>query len=244
METQRIELVSVSPEVLDHENRDGLFNLGTDATGAPVPHPAFASARGAMGTLEKVVGQLADAERQVASVNDPRTTDRLRAAARGAIGKALGEVEKSIAAIDEHAAQNEGKVAEKLGLPIYSASIPHGQRAADVRGYLRQLPAKERTAALRAIVAERDHEAVGAILSASPLASGISKRDHDALREDAENVFASGEVNLRAGLARLRGRLAQAVESTTTRFGALTGAGESAAARAERAVLTIEGGAR
>lgn len=101
-----------------------------------------------------------------------------------------------------------------------------------------------RLVVLRAIDAERDHQVVGASLSASPPASGISKRDHDALREDAENVLASGEVNLRAGLARLRDRLAKATESTTSRFGALTGAGESPQVRAERAVLTIEGGAR
>lgn len=82
-----------------------------------------------------------------------------------------------------------------------------------------------------------------AVLSASPLASGITKKEADFARVDAEERFARPAVRLRDSIGKLTGLLETAINATEARFGPLCGVGESPAAKAEAALRAVEGSA-
>lgn len=81
-----------------------------------------------------------------------------------------------------------------------------------------------------------------AVLSASPLASGISLKEQGFARVDAEEKFCKPAVQLRESIGKMVGLVETAMNATEQRFGPLCGVGDSPAAKAARSLAALEGG--
>jgi hypothetical protein len=243
--SQKID-TSISPAV-DPACCDAIadeFITGMNEAG-PVRHAAFTATRAAMDTLFTTSHALADAERNIrtAGLNDPQTADRLRRAATAKMAAARKSASDALANLQCHVDQINAGIDDAFGLPTARVDVCEAGRCADVRAYLRTLPKGERADAIRKAMEDRDVAVVAAVLSASPLASGIDRKTAEFVRTDAERAFAPDAVRLRANIGRLVSVLETAMDSTEKRFAPLTGTGESPAARAARSLAALEGGA-
>lgn len=219
------------------------FTLGVNADGSPVLHDAFTKARGAMDVLFTKSSALSEADRALRGRIDSAQERRLRAGADRALSDARQSVEAALESIAQHRAKTEDDITNTLGIPAARTSVTDSQRAADVRSALRAMPKTARLDALRAALNEGDAEAVAAVLSASPLASGLTRGDLEGLRMDAERKFAPKAAALRDSMDRLREVLARAGDATERTWGRLAGRGTDPHARAEAALRNLEGSA-
>lgn len=236
---------SVHPEVIDTMRDD--FTLGVGADGSATMHDAFTKARATMDLLFTKSTALAEAERittQAAAQNraEPGHERRLKANAERTLGDTRKAVSTALEGITGHRSQTEASIAESLGINAARTSVTDSQRADSVRRALLTMPKSERLTALRHAIRDGDVEAVGAVLSASPLASGLSRGELDGLRMDAERRFTPQAAALRDNLDKLRQLVAHAGDLTQRRFARLAGVGDTPGARAERALAALEGG--
>jgi hypothetical protein len=245
MANERID-TSVSPSVLP-EIVDGFrdaFTLGANADGSPAVHDAFTRARSTMEAVFTKSSALSEAERTLKTATaqqaDPTQERRLRASAARVLGECRKAVEDTLGSISAHRTKAADEITQALGIPAARLQVTDSQRASDVRATLRTMSKADRLSALRNAIQDGDVEAVGAVLSASPLASGLSRGELDGLRGDAERKFAPGAAALRDNLDRLREVIARAGDVTEKRFGPLVGRGNTPAARAEAALSALE----
>lgn len=233
---------SVSPDVADAIASE--FVTGTDAKGTPIHHAAYTTGRGVLSALYETSVNLSRAERDIkaAGMNDPATTDRLRRAATAKMNTARKAGSDALAGLQAHVDQLNAGIDDALGIPTAKVDVCEAGRASDIRAFIRSLPARERPEAIRQAIAGGDLACAAAILSASPLASGISKKEQDFARVDAEEKFCKPAVNLRGSIHRMIGLIETAMGSTEKRFGGLCGVGDSPAAVAARSLAAIEGG--
>lgn len=233
---------SVHPDMLSPVEAE--LTIDRDTEGKPVHDPALSAARGALARLHEGGTSLVEAESQLRERDGarlaPADAHRLRITAEktmGALRKAVDSAHESIAQRREAV---EGEIAAALQLPEHRTSIVHASRAADVRAALRAMSANERAEAIRAAITAGDVEAVASVLSASPLASGLSRDDHERLKADAEHRFAPRLTAIRAALDKTRTILTRAADLTQRRFAPLIGEGDTPAARAEAAMRRAE----
>lgn len=236
---------SVHPEVIDA--MQDAFILGVGADGSPTMHDAFTKARATMEAVFTKSTALAEAERTTAQAAaqgraEPAHERRLKANAERTLGDTRKAVESTLEGIAAHRAQVESSIVDSLGINAARLQVTDSQRASDVRATLRAMSKADRLSALRNAIQEGDVEAVGAVLSASPLASGLSRGELDGLRMDAERRFTPEASALRDNLDKLRQLVAHAGDLTQRRFGRLAGMGDSPSARAERALSALEEG--
>lgn len=237
---------SPSPISLDPSNADALageFIIGRDASGQPVHHAAYTNVRAAMQTLFDTSTALDSATRDIKAVNDPTTTDRLRRAAVAKMNSARKAASDALATAHQHVEAVNVEIDTHLGIPTAKVDVLEAGRASDVRAYLRSLPQRDRPEAVRKAIADGDKAVVAAILSASPFASGLTRKEAEFARADAERAFTGESVRLRASIGRLVTLLETAVSTAERRHAGLTGGGDSPAARAARAISALEGGA-
>jgi len=241
MESIISDLVSVDPS-----NADAIadqFIVGVNEAG-PVRHAAFTTTRAAMDTLFSTSKALAEAEANVkrAGLSDPATADRLRRAATAKMNAARKSSSDALALLQAHVDQINAGIDDTLGIPTARVDVCEAGRCADVRAFLRGLPQRDRTEAIRKALNDRDAAVAAAVLSASPLASGLTKREAEFIRADAERVFAGDAVRLRGNIGRLTTMLETAINATERRFSPMTGTGDTPEARAARSIAALEGG--
>lgn len=236
--------ISVDPAMADAIADE--FNVAIDADGKPVRHAAFTAGRAAFDVLFSTSTALSQAERNIkaAGIDDPATTDRLRRAATSKMNTARKAASDGLAAIQAHVDQINASIDDTLGIPTAKVDVCEAGRCSDIRAYLRSLGESQRADAIRkAITVDNDAAVARAVLSASPLASGITKKEADFARVDAEERFARPAVRLRDSIGKLTRLLETAINATEARFGPLCGVGESPAAKAEAALRAVEGSA-
>lgn len=223
------------------------FILGTDAQGQPIIDDAFSKAWASMEALYTKSSALSEADRALKAMGTGRIDSaqerRLRAGAERALSDARQSVETALESIAKHRAKAEDEISAALQLPEHRSSVVHSMRADSVRRVLHTMPKTARLDALRAAINEGDVEAVASVLSASPLASGLSRGDLEGLRMDAERKFAAPLASRRDALIRLGETLARAGDATERTWGRLAGRGSDPHARAEAALRTLEGAA-
>jgi hypothetical protein len=246
METQTPIDSSISPSV-DPMMADALadqFNLSVNADGQPVRHPAFTSGRAVLATLFSTSTVLSEAERNIraAGLNDPVTRDRLQRSATAKMNAARKSGAEGLAALQSHVDQINAGIDESLGLPAARNSLTDAGRCSDVRAYLRSLSSRERPEAIRKAIADGDMDVAAAVLSASPYASGITRKEAEGVRMDAEERFCKPAVRMRENIGRMVSLVETAMNATEQRFGPLCGVGDSKAARAARSLAALEGG--
>lgn len=234
--------ISVSPDMADAIADQ--FTLSTDATGQPVRHAAFTSGRGVLAALYETSTGLASAEQDIkrAGLTDPATVDRLRRAAVNKMNGVRKSASDGLAALQAHVDQINAGIDTDLGIPTARTDVNENARAGEIRAYLRSLGANDRAEAIRKAISEGDTAVAAAVLSASPFASGISRKEQQFARADAEERFCAPAVQLRASIGRLVGLVETAMNATEKRFGPLCGVGDSPAAKAARSLAALEGG--
>tara|TARA_R110002096_G_scaffold344921_7_gene538205 strand:+ start:171571 stop:172404 length:834 start_codon:yes stop_codon:yes gene_type:complete len=236
--------VSCDPGVVDTLAPD--LVIGHNDAG-PIHDPSITTARAIFTGLSESAALLGDAQAAIkaAGLNDPTTRERASKAAGSHMTKAGKLVADGLAAIDARAAQVQVDIDDvHLNIGATRLDINENARAGEVRSYLRSLPKSERLETIRkAITVEKDRAVAAAILSASPLAVGLSSNDVQGLRMDAERVFAPDQVRIRDGIAKVRTSIETAGAAITKRYGEMIGIGDSPAARAARSLAALEGGA-
>lgn len=233
--------ISVSPDMADAIADQ--FTLSIDASGQPVRHAAYTSGRGVLAALYETSTGLAEAEANIkrAGLNDPATTDRLRRAATAKMNAARKSASDGLAALQAHVDQINQQIDTDLGVPTARTDVNENARAGEIRAYIRSLGARERPEAIRqAIATEGDKAVAAAILSASPWASGVTKKEWDFARVDAEERFCKPAVQLRESIGKMVGLVETAMTATEKRFGPLCGVGDSPAAKAARSLAALE----
>lgn len=220
------------------------FILGVDTQGQPIIDDAFNKAWASMETLYTKSAALSEADRALKATRiDSAQERRLRAGADKALSESRQTVETALESIAKHRAKAEDEISAALQLPEHRSSVVHSMRADSIRRVLHTMPKTARLDALRAAINEGDVEAVASVLSASPLASGLSRGDLEGLRMDAERKFAPQAANRRDALIRLGETLARAGDATERTWGRLVGRGSDPHARAEAALRNLEGSA-
>ncbi|MCC6677431.1 MAG: hypothetical protein IT436_09825 [Phycisphaerales bacterium] len=243
MSTKPLDLPpSIHPDMLQLAESD--LTIGHDAGGSPVMDPAYAAAHGALARMHEAGTGLADAEAQLRERDGSRLAPsdalRLRTSTERTLSTLRKTVDTALGTIADRREAVEGEIAAALQLPEHRSSVVHASRAADVRAALRGMSPDDRADALHAAILAGDVEAVASVLSASPLASGLSRDDLKRLQTDAEHQFAPRLTALRTGLDKARDILARADDLTHTRFAGIVGQGDSAAGRAEAALRRAE----
>lgn len=221
------------------------FTLSIDANGQPVRHAAFTSGRGVLAALYETSTALADAEANIkrAGMNDPATTDRLRRAATAKMNAARKSASDGLAALQAHVDSINQQIDTDLGIPTATTDVNTNARAGEIRQFIRSLPERERAEAIRKAISEGDKTVAAAVLSGgSPFASGISRKELEFARADAEERFCGPAVRLRESIGKLLGLVETAMSATESRFGPLCGVGDSPAAKAARSLAALEGG--
>jgi hypothetical protein len=233
---------SVSPDVADAIADQFTLSFGTD--GQPVRHAAFTSGRGILSALYETSSALSEAERNIkaAGLNDPVTRDRLQRSATAKMNAARKSASDGLAALQAHVDQINAQIDTDLGIPTARTDVNENARAGEIRAYIRSLPQRERPEAIRQAISEGDTAVAAAVLSASPLASGISLKEQGFARVDAEEKFCKPAVQLRESIGKMVGLVETAMNATEQRFGPLCGVGDSPAAKAARSLAALEGG--
>ncbi|MCC6230045.1 MAG: hypothetical protein IT432_12575 [Phycisphaerales bacterium] len=235
--------ISVSPEMA--ETIADRFNLSFDANGQPVRHAAYTAGRGVLASLHDTSIGLASAELDIkrAGLTDPATVDRLRRAAVNKMNGVRKSASDGLAALQSHVDQINAGIETDLGIPTARTDVNENARAGEIRSFIRSLPQRERSEAIRKAIGEGDTAVAAAVLSASPLASGLTRKEQDFARMDAEEKFCKPAVQLRESIGKMVGLVETAINVTETRFGPLCGVGDSPAAKAARSLAALEGGA-
>lgn len=220
------------------------FTLSHDASGQPVRHGAYTSGRGVLAALYETSNALARAEQDIkaAGLNDPVTRDRLQRSATTKMNAARKAASDGLAALQAHVDQINAGIDTDLGIPTARTDVNENARAGEIRAYIRSLPARERPEAIRKAIGEGDTAVAAAVLSASPFASGISAKEQQFARVDAEEKFSKPAVQLRESIGKMVGLVETAMSATEKRFGPLCGVGDSPAAKAARSLAALEGG--
>lgn len=231
---------TLSVEVVDALGKD--FQIGANADG-PVYDPGFSAARQAMQSLRASAELLADAEGAVKGAKDATNERRLRTGAESKLNAARKAMESGLTSIAARREAVEAEIDGALGLVSARTELVPAMRSGEIRAYFQRLSADDRFALGREAIAAGDIETVSAILSVTPIASGLSRDKANMLRMMAEQKFAPGKVALRAGLDKLSSALTRAGGVITDRFGGLVGQGDGRDARAQRALKALEGGA-
>lgn len=235
--------ISVSPDMADAIADQ--FTLSTDATGQPVRHAAYTSGRGVLAALYETSTGLASAEQDIkrAGLNDPATTDRLRRAATAKMNAARKSASDGLAALQAHVDQINTQIDTDLGIQTARTDVNENARAGEIRSFIRSLPPRERAEAIRRAITEGDKAVAAAVLSGgSPFASGITGKELEFARADAEERFCKPAVQLRESIGKMVGLVETAMNATEKRFGPLCGVGDSPAAKAARSLAALEGG--
>lgn len=240
----RMSIPSPSLSPLNLEPLAESFRIGNTATGEAVFDAAFSQVSSAMHTIHDSARLLNEATDSVSQARDPGAERRLRASATARLNTARRSVEVATNAIDARRAQLETEIDADLALPQARAGVVENLQGNDVRSRLRQLGGGSRAFdAVREAIANNDLSGVAAVLSASPLASGLGYDQHKMLRTMAEQHFAPKRVAMRAGLEKLASVVARAGDVLSTEYGYLLGEGDGRDARKERALKALEGGA-
>lgn len=220
------------------------FITGHTADGQPVMDGAFTIARAVFVGLSDAAALMGDADANIrrAGITDPITTDRLRTAATKQMVRAQKLVADGLSALEARADQVQAAIDnEALNLSTTRLDVNENARAGEIRRFLAGLPREERLETIRkAITIDKDRAVASAVLSNSPWAVGLSAKDAEFIRADAERVFAPDLFRLRSSLARLRALVENAGTSIVKRYGALTGVGGSRAAAAQRSLTALE----
>jgi hypothetical protein len=232
---------SIGVENVDHHAAE--FVLDHDATGAPIHDPAFTAARAGMSSLGEIADKLLAAEgASKARDVDSSTMLRLQRGIAAMLKSSADGVAVTMKTLSDHRAAVVDEIESALGTATSATSVTDNHRGGEVRAMLRALPEKDRAAALQDAVRENDVPFVAACL-VSPRLAGLTAQQAATLRADAERTFAPAATKRRDGLDALSRRLRIAGDEIANRWGPLVGKGDSAAARAERALAGLTGGA-
>lgn len=234
--------ISVDPAMADAISDQ--FAIGIDADGKTTHHAAFTAGRAVLAALHDTSLGLGRAEQDIraAGLDDPVTRDRLQRSANAKMNASRKAAADGLAALQAHTDQVNAQIDTALGIPTARTDVNEAGRASDIRAFIRSLPASERPEAIRRAIHEGDSAVAAAVLSASPYASGINRKELDFARVDAEEKFCAPAVRLRESIGRMIGLVEVAVSSTEARFGPLCGVGDSPAAKAARSLAALEGG--
>lgn len=235
--------ISVDPGMADAIADRFILSHGAD--GKPVHHSAYTSGRTVLAGLLETSTALAEAEANIkrAGLNDPATTDRLRRAATAKMNAARKSASDGLAGLQAHVDQINASIEADLGIQNARTDVNENARAGEVRAYIRSLGAQERPEVIRKAISEGDTAVAAAVLSASPFASGISRKEQSFVRADAEEKFCRPAVQLRESIGKMVSIVETAMNATEKRFGPLCGVGDSPAAKAARSLAVLEGGA-
>lgn len=230
---------SIGVENIDHHEAD--FIIGENA-GQAIHDPAFSAARLGMAALSTTAEKLYEAEAALKTGRDLDASSVLRLQ-RG-IQSMLASTDAGLAAalktLDEHRTKAADEIENALGVVTSRTSVTDNQRAGEVRAMLRAMPEKDRASVLQDAVRESDAAFVAAVL-VSPRLAGLNAEDAATLRANAESTLAPVATKRRDGIDALARRLRVAGAEIAERFGVLIGVGDSAAARAERALAGLVG---
>ncbi|MFG0291721.1 MAG: hypothetical protein ACF8MJ_01055 [Phycisphaerales bacterium JB050] len=243
-EKLRADLVSTDPEMTIVPLADG-FRIGTTDTGEEIHHAAYTAALAASQSVYETAGKLAEADEAIRSLGkqpDAATGARLRKNARAAMDRAQKTYADTLAKLAEHSDSLSAEAEGLIGTETARLDINSNARGAEVRSLLRTMPKHDREALIESAIADGDQEVVAGVLAASPLLSGIDRKRHAMLREQARVRFAPEQDRLIKGIDRLANAMRTANGALEKRFGSITGAGDSRQARAERSLAALEGG--
>lgn len=237
---------SISPSV-DPATADAIadqFTLSVNPDGQVVRHAAFTSGRAVLANLFTTSKALSEAERDIkaAGLNDPITRDRLRRAATAKMNAGRKAAADGLAALQAHVDQINAQIDTDLRLPTARVDVCEAGRCSDIRSYIRSLSSRERSEAIRKAIGDGDVDVAAAVLSASPYASGLTRKEAENIRMDAEERFCKPAVRLRESIGRMVTLVETAMNSTERRFGGLCGVGDTPAARAARSLSALETG--
>lgn len=234
--------ISTDPALLDVREVTAGFVQGTDAGGTPILHPALVASRAAMESIHGFNIKAVEAANSLMDVkDDPVLNKRLRLALSRTLADSQRVAESALQNIEAHRKQATDSIELALQLSEHRGSVVHSLRAADVRASLRAMSKAERLKELRAAINAGRVEAIASVLSADPLASGLTAQDLDGLMLEASTAFAPADVRLRSNLDRIAHIVSQAAGATSSTFNSLIGKGTDNAARAEASLLTLEG---
>lgn len=221
------------------------FTLSHGADGQPVRHAAFTAGRSVLAALYETSTGLARAELDIkaAGLTDPVTRDRLQRSATAKMNTARKSASDGLAALQAHVDQINMRIDTDLGIQTARTDVNENARAGEIRAYLRSLSQRDRPEAIRKAISEGDTAVAAAVLSASPLACGLTRKEQDFARVDAEEKFCKPAVQLRDSIGKMVGLVETAMNATEKRFGPLCGVGDSPAAKAARSLAALEGGA-
>ncbi|MCC6678886.1 MAG: hypothetical protein IT436_17305 [Phycisphaerales bacterium] len=223
-------------------DRQAAHVIGENA-GQPVYSAEFTSALAGMGAMEDATGKLLEAESASRNAGrDQAASDRLRRGAQKSLAGATKALEDSLSALGEHRTKANAEVAQAVGVDAARVSVTDNARGAEVREFIRSLDRMKRMSAIQDAIREGDREFIAGIL-AMPRLAGLTADEAAQLRADAESTFAPEAFKRRAEIDVLAKRLRTAGGAFIDRFGALAGVGDTAGARAERALAALEGGA-
>jgi hypothetical protein len=211
----------------------------------PVYDATFTTARGGMAALVDATARLLEAEQSVKHVGKltPAEALRVQRGAAKAVTAATVTLNKALASLGEHRQRLTGEMEQALGVETSRTSIADNQRAGEVRAFVRGLDPIKRADVLRNAINEGDREFVAGVL-AMPRLAGLDSAEAATVRADAELKFSPDQFARRAEVDILSRRLGLAGRAFADRFGAMIGQGDSPAARTERALAALEGGAQ
>lgn len=220
------------------------FTLSHGADGQPVRHAGYTAGRAVLAALYETSNALSSAELDIkrAGLTDPATVDRLRRAAVNKMNGVRKSASDGLAALQAHVDQINAGIDTDLGIQTARTDVNENARAGEIRSFIRSLPQRERPEAIRKAISDGDTAVAAAVLGASPLASGLTRKEQDFARYEAEERFCKPAVQLRDSIGKMVGLVETAMNATEKRFGPLCGVGDSPAAKAARSLAALEGG--
>ncbi|MGD9791707.1 MAG: hypothetical protein AB7Q00_13905 [Phycisphaerales bacterium] len=234
---------ALDARVIDHHARENVVGLVNDN---PVYTGEFTTARGAMATVASAAHHILAAQRTLAASQpgtiDPREDLRLRRAIGNAYEGAQDALDEALRTLGTQRAAIVGKINEEIGVVTSASSVTENARAGETRQYLRSLTPTARSTALREAIREGDAPFVAGAL-VSPRLAGLSADEARAIRGEAERKFAANSSSRRDAIDALAKRLDTASAAFGQRFADAAGSGDTPAAKHERALVALEGGA-
>jgi hypothetical protein len=159
----------------------------------------------------------------------PERRPQLHAALMAALGRSVRTFDSNLAAAED----SVGKLGTKIDATL---ADPNGHKpsaaaaASDIRQILRQYSPEQRIPAIHAAIREGDIEVTRAVLSATPFASGLERKDFAILRDLAEQKFAPTEYAQRAAGQAVLKKMTTARDAFADRYAKLLPKMEESAA--------------
>lgn len=218
--------VPVNPNISLSLHPDQLREIGAeliDGEGGAA-EAAFVSGRRALHALHEGLSAIVDAHVQMTEIVDEKTTsggvrhlrvvpDNRKAELAAAIGARTEQIARTVDAnmstVNESIARLEQHCGNAIKNPK-SSTADHAAAGAAIRRYVERHTGSENTEALMAIIADRDVEAIDAVASHSPFASGLSRAQHAMFVQQAQAALAPREWRQLGAARKVAGKIREA----------------------------------